>query len=211
MTPFARTAIAAMTLSAAGIGGHAIDEGFRATAYIPVAGDRWTYGFGSTFKADGTPVKQGDTITPVQAVNLMLKHIAVDEAAVRKCVTAPVYQAEYDLLIGHAYQYGHAATCKSTIVKRINERKYAEACQQYARWTFVDGKDCRAAGSTCPGVATRADARVEQCLAAQNPEVARIEEVIVEASREKQSPWPLIIGVLFAGIAGYFVYRRWKK
>lgn len=211
MTPLARTAIATMTLSAAAIGGHAVDEGFRGTAYIPVAGDRWTYGFGSTFKPDGAPVKQGDTITPVQAVVLMLKHIAVDETAVKKCVTAPVYQAEYDLLIGHAYQYGHNKTCASTIVKHTNERRYAEACQQYARWTFVNGKDCRAGGSTCPGVATRADARVQTCLAAQTPEAARIEPTPVPA--EKQSVWSWAVGLLaflgFAG-AGYYVWKRRK-
>lgn len=57
-----RIAIASLTLSAAGFGGVAVDEQFRPTAYVPVAGDRPTIGFGSTFWFDGTPVKRGDKI-----------------------------------------------------------------------------------------------------------------------------------------------------
>lgn len=144
-----------------------MNEGFRPDAYVPVAGDRWTVGFGSTFWFDGTPVKRGDKIDVLTAIKLKLAHIGVDEAALKKCVTAPVSQKEFDLLTSHAFQYGHRATCGSTLVTLTNQGKYAQACEQYARWTFVAGRNCRDPKNGCRGVATRADERKAQCLAAQ--------------------------------------------
>ena len=38
------------------------DEGFRGHAYLDTQ-DTWTIGYGSTRHADGTPVKEGDTIS----------------------------------------------------------------------------------------------------------------------------------------------------
>lgn len=167
MTPVVRMAVAALTLSAAGFGGIATHESYRGDAYVPVVGDRWTIGFGSTFWFDGTPVKMGDKIDVITAIKLKLAHIGVDESALRKCVTANVSQKEYDLLIGHAYQYGHRATCGSTLVALTNQQQYAQACLQYSRWTFFNGKNCRDRKNDCIGVATRADERKAQCLAAQ--------------------------------------------
>lgn len=167
MTPVVRIAVATLSLSAAGFGAVAVNEGYRDTAYVPVVGDRWTVGFGSTFWFDGTPVRRGDKIDVLTAIKLKLAHIGVDESAVKKCVTAPVSQKEYDLLVSHAYQYGHAATCGSTLVRLTNERRYNDACRQYARWTFADGRNCRQPNSGCAGVAIRADERTAQCLASQ--------------------------------------------
>jgi lysozyme len=167
MTPKQRIIASALSLSAAGFGGIATHESYRGAAYIPIPGDRPTIGFGSTFWFDGTPVKLGDKIDVITAVKLKLAHIGKDEAVLKKCVTAPVSQAEYDLLVGHGYQYGMNATCNSTLVKLTNQKQYAEACLQYSRWTFAYGKNCRIRANDCLGVATRADERKDQCLAAQ--------------------------------------------
>jgi lysozyme len=167
MTPVVRIAVAALTLSAAGFGGIATHESYRGTAYIPIPGDRPTIGFGSTFWFDGTPVNLGDKIDVITAMKLKLAHIGKDEAVLKKCVTAPVSQAEYDLLVGHGYQYGMNATCGSTLMKLTNEGRYVEACHQYSRWTFASGKNCRIPANECTGVTTRADERKDQCLASQ--------------------------------------------
>ncbi len=39
-------------------------EGFKDTAYKPLPTDRWTYGYGSTFKLDGSPVQEDNFISP---------------------------------------------------------------------------------------------------------------------------------------------------
>lgn len=162
-----RIGIGALALSAAGLVGLITHESYTSTAIIPVRGDRPTVGFGSTFRDDGTPVRMGDTITPPQAVARTLAHISKDETRLKQCVTAPLHQAEYDLLVDFSYQYGAVAACNSSLVRLTNQGRYAEACEQYARWRFVAGRDCALPGSGCRGVAIRANERRAKCLEAQ--------------------------------------------
>lgn len=163
-----RVAIGALALSAAGLVGLALEEHYTDRAVIPVSGDVPTVGFGSTKREDGSPVQMGDTTTPPKALARTLAHIQKDEAGLKQCVTAPLSQAEYDILVKFSYQYGPGATCKSTLVKLINQGRYAEACEQYARWTFVAGRDCAAPGSGCRGVVIRANERRDKCMEAQH-------------------------------------------
>lgn len=163
-----RVAIGALALSAAGLVSLALEEHYTERAVIPVPGDAPTVGFGSTKREDGSPVQMGDTITPPKALARTMGHIQKDEVGLKRCVSAPLSQVEYDLLVKFAYQYGPGATCKSTLVKLINQGRYTEACDQYARWTFVAGKDCAAPGSGCRGVVIRANERRDKCLEAQS-------------------------------------------
>jgi lysozyme len=162
-----RTKIGALALSAAALVALVSHEGYTDFAMIPVAGDVPTVGFGSTKRDDGTPVRIGDKITPTHALARSLAHIQRDETKLRQCVTAPLLQAEYDLLVDHAYQYGAGATCSSTIVRLTNAGRYLEACEGYSRWRFVAGRDCAKPGSGCRGVALRAEERRIKCLEAQ--------------------------------------------
>ena len=215
MTLKTRNAIIGMTLSAAGLAGIVAHEGYTPKAIVPVAGDPQTMGFGSTTRPDGPPVKKGETITPVEAVRFAVEHIAKDEKRLAKCVKAPVSQKEYDILVGHAYQFGAVKTCSSTIVKKINAGDYIGACHEYERWKKVRGKDCSVEGSGCAGVYTRALERRDQCLAAQKvaapPQTVDPGEGIEVDADYKPSTWPWVVGVLLAVIAGFFAYRRWKK
>jgi lysozyme len=162
-----RIGISALALSAAGLVGLIAHEGYTDRAIIPVQGDRPTVGFGSTFRPDGSPVRMGDTITPPQAVARSLAHIQRDETRLKQCVTAPLHQAEYDLLVDHAYQYGAVATCGSTLVKHINAGRYADACAAYLSWRFVKKRDCSIRSNGCYGVWTRSQERHRKCLEAQ--------------------------------------------
>jgi lysozyme len=162
-----RTAIGALSLSAAAFVALVAHEGYTDKAVIPVKGDRPTVGFGSTFREDGTPVQMGDTITAPRAVSRSLAHIGKDETALKQCVTGPLSQAEYDLLVDFSYQYGTAAACKSSIVRNINAGDYIAACQSYGRFRFVAGRDCSVRSNGCYGVYTRSQERVKKCMAAQ--------------------------------------------
>jgi lysozyme len=162
-----RIAITALSLSAAGFAGLVVHEGYTDRALIPVPGDRPTVGFGSTFRDDGSPVRMGDTITPPQAVVRSLNHIQKDETRLKQCVTAPLYQAEYDILVDWSYQHGADAACRSTLVRLINQGQYRAACEQYLRWRFVAGRDCSQPGTACRGVWLRAQDRHAKCMEAQ--------------------------------------------
>lgn len=162
-----RTTIGALSLSAAAFAALVMHEGYTDKAIIPVAGDRPTVGFGSTFDERGKPVKMGDTITPQKAVARSLAHISKDETALKQCVTGPLSQAEYDLLVDFAYQYGTVATCRSSMVRHINAGEYVQACQAYNRYKFVAGRDCSIRANGCYGVYLRSKERVRKCMEAQ--------------------------------------------
>lgn len=163
-----RIMVAALSLSAAGYGGIVLHESYTERAIIPTINDRPTVGFGSTFNADGSPVRMGDKIDPPRAVRLSIAHIAKDEAGLKKCLSGELHQTEYDILVDFAYQYGVAATCNSSMVRNINAGNYEAACRAYTLYKFSGGYDCSVPGNrTCPGVWARNLERQAKCLEAQ--------------------------------------------
>lgn len=163
-----RRYVAALSASAALLVGLAVEEGYTDRAVIPVAGDRPTYGFGSTFKLDGAPVQMGDKTNPVEAIQRTLQHIQKDEAGLKKCVTAPLYQVEYDIMLNFGYQYGIPTLCKSSIVKKANAGDYIGSCKAYLQYKRVNGYDCSTPGNKrCWGVWKRSVERYNACMEIQ--------------------------------------------
>lgn len=164
-----RIAVTLLTLSAAGLVGIVSHEGYTDKAIVPVPGDRWTVGFGSTFNPDGTPVKMGDTVTPQRALRMSMAHIDKDEAGLKRCVTGQLSQTEYDILVDFAYWRGTGGTCRSEVVQHINAGRYADACAAYLNLDSrrATGKDCAQPGSGCRGVWLRAQERHKKCMEAQ--------------------------------------------
>ena len=164
---YPRTAIGALSVSAAAFVALIAHEGWTEKAVIPVKGDVPTVGPGLTKRPDGSPVQMGDTIKPVEGVKRSLAHIQKDEGAVKRCVTAPLHQREYDLMVDFAYQYGSAALCSSSIVRLANAGDYAGSCKAYERFRFVAGRDCSVRSNGCYGVWTRSQERAQKCMEVQ--------------------------------------------
>lgn len=163
-----RTAIAGLVLSASALVGLVAHEGYTDKAIVPTKGDRPTVGFGSTFRGDGSPVRMGDTITPQKALARSLAHIQKDELGIKRCVTAPLYQQEYDMMVDFAYQYGVPTLCKSSIVSRANNGDYMGSCNAYLKYRFAARFDCSTPGNKiCAGVWTRQLERQAACIGAQ--------------------------------------------
>jgi lysozyme len=167
-----RIVIAAAAFSAAGFAALVGEEFFVAKATIPTKNDRCTNGFGSTFKEDGSPVKCGEVITPVQAVKRTQNHLAKTESKLKTCITGDTSREEFDLLVKFSYQYGEYATCKSAMVKYTNEGNYVAACNAYLLYKFSGGYDCTtlingSPNKRCYGVHLRNLERQSDCLAAQ--------------------------------------------
>ena len=148
---------AALTLSAAGFVGILMHEGYTDEAVIPVPGDVPTIGHGTTRYPDGTPVKIGDTITPTNAAAVALRDVTRFEGALKRCVTVPLAQHEYDAYSQTIYNIGERAFCDSTIVKRLNAGDYRGACDALSAW--VCG----------PATAKTAAKPGEQCYSKRKP------------------------------------------
>lgn len=163
-----RRHVAALSVSAALLVSLVVKEGYTERAVVPVEGDRPTYGFGSTFKDDGTAVKMGDRTNPVESIQRSLSHVQKDERGLKKCVTAPLSQVEYDLMVDFSYQYGVARLCNSSMVKLANAGDYVGSCRGYLQYKKVAGYDCSTPGNKrCFGVWTRSLERYNDCMEAQ--------------------------------------------
>jgi lysozyme len=146
-----RTSIAALFLSGSALVGIALHEGYRGEAYEPVPGDVPTIGFGTT---EG--VKMGDRITPERALIRLLGDANKFEKAVKRCVSVPLHQYEFDAYVSLTYNIGEGAFCKSTLVKLLNQQKYEEACKQILRWD-------RFKGQPLPGLTKRRMEEYQKC------------------------------------------------
>lgn len=162
-----RLTLAVLSLSAAGLIGIAVSEGYTDSAIQPLPGDKPTMGFGSTTHADGTPVRLGERTDPVRALQRVAADVQERESAIKSCITAPLYQHEYDAYVDHAYNVGTEAFCRSTMAALINQGRYAEACAQFDRWVFFQGKDCRVRENRCYGLVERRARQRAACEGAQ--------------------------------------------
>jgi len=147
-----RIAIAALSLSAIGFAGIVAHEGYSERAITPVPGDVLTIGFGTT-----AGVKPGDRISPPQAVARALTDVQKFEGALKRCVTVPLAQHEYDAYLSLAYNIGPRAFCGSTLVKKLNAQDYAGACGEILKWDKFNGQPLA-------GLTRRRQAENRQCL-----------------------------------------------
>ncbi|MDZ4282829.1 MAG: lysozyme [Hydrogenophaga sp.] len=160
-----RAGIAGLMFSAAALIGLALSESYTDKAIIPTKGDVPTLGFGTTTRPDGSPVRMGDTTTPVDALQRKARDLQKFEGAIKQCVTVPLYQHEYDAYVDMAYNIGQGAFCGSTIVKRLNASDYKGACDAILMWKRVAQQDCSVPGNRiCWGLWQRRLATHKQCL-----------------------------------------------
>ncbi len=171
-TARSRVAVGGLTLSFAAAVVLLVDEGFTDRAVIPVKGDVPTVAFGMTERPDGTPVRMGDTATPIEGLKRSQAYLARAEIRVKACLTAPLHQAEYDTMLDFSYQYGQARLCNSDIVKKANAGDYIGSCKAYLDFRFVKKYDCSTTingerNRVCWGVWTRSKERHDKCMEAQ--------------------------------------------
>lgn len=164
-----RVGIAGLALSAAALVGLVTKEDWSEKAMIPTKNDRPTVGFGSTFYEDGSPVKMGDKITPVRAIQLASKHINKEEAVFRASIpNVALHQAEYDIYMDWIYQYGTGAWKSSSMRRELMAGNYKVACDALLLYKKSGGFDCSIPGNrVCKGVWTRQLERHAACMGAQ--------------------------------------------
>jgi lysozyme len=147
-----RTALAGLSVSGIALIGLLVAEGFRDTAYIPVPGDVPTIGFGTT-----NNVRMGQRIEVTQALNSALVDVQKFEGAMKRCVTVPLHQYEYDAYVSLTYNIGERAFCRSTLVRLLNTEDYNGACKQILRWDKFKGKPLR-------GLTVRREKEYKMCM-----------------------------------------------
>lgn len=159
-----RTTVAALVLSASTLVGIALHEGYREDAYIPVPGDVPTIGFGST-----SGVRMGDRTTPERSLIRLLDEIeGIYAAGVKRCVTAPLYQHEYEAYVLLAYNIGVTTFCRKAkpgrppnLIDLINAGRYTEACERIKAFKY--GPDGRGGKKVLSGLVKRRGEEFKKC------------------------------------------------
>ena len=152
----ARVVLAALALSATSLVGIAVHEGYRDQAYIPVAGDRPTIGFG-----DAQGVKLGDKTDPVRALIRLNSQVSQFQIELKQCIgDVPMHQYEWDAIVSWAFNVGSSAACSSTLVRKLKAYDYEGACAELLRWNKFQGR-------TLPGLVKRREAEYKLCMGNQ--------------------------------------------
>lgn len=146
-----RIAAYSIAISAACLVGIATHEGYRSEAYKDTVGIP-TVGFGET-----AGVKMGDKTTPERALVQLLESTEKHADAIRQCIKVPLYQHEFDAYVSLAYNIGAGNFCRSTLVKKLNAKDYAGACEEIRRWN-------KAGGKVLPGLVKRREAEYRMCM-----------------------------------------------
>ena len=131
-----------LSLSAAGVIGFAVHEGYRFNAYDDGVGVQ-TVGFGSTTHANGQPVKRGDTMSVERALIRLGDDVAKKERDMRACLgPVPLFPQEWDAYVSLTYNIGTGAFCRSTLVRKLKATPpdYAGACAEILKWNRAGGQ-----------------------------------------------------------------------
>ena len=109
-------------------------EGCELTAYKCPAG-KWTIGYGNTFYQDGTPVKEGDKITQMNANKLLLDLLPKFELIVIRSLKAPltITQNQFDALVSYTWNTGGS----ETLFKLINNHSSLAAIRNWFETKYI--------------------------------------------------------------------------
>ena len=121
----------------------------------------WTYAWGIIKRPDGSPVRQGDICTAVQAQLWFLNALTAREKVVNAVVSVPLTQPQFDALISFVYNEGKGNFESSTLLKLLNQGRYRDAAAQFPVWNKVriDG-----VLTLSPGLVARRAAEMAQFL-----------------------------------------------
>lgn len=119
-------------------------EGLSLKAYNDPAsgGLPITIGYGSTYRADGTKFKLGDTITEQQADSI-LQYVATEKSKAVSTLLAGtiVTQNQFDALVDFAYNLGSGNLATSTLLKLIkSDPNNPTIDAEFLKWNKAGGK-----------------------------------------------------------------------
>jgi len=111
-----------------------VSESFVPKKYWDVK--QWAIGYGQ--HADHLP--DGTIITEPQAAAMLADYLAGLALKVMPLVTVPITANQGAALLSFAYNLGVGNLAKSTLLRKLNEKDYQGAADQFSVWTKAGGK-----------------------------------------------------------------------
>jgi len=142
-------------------------EGFRSKAYVCPAGVL-TIGYGHTSAAGEPSVVRGMEITNGVAHEILRSDLDRFERGVASLVKVDLDQNQFDVLVSFAFNCGLGNLKKSTLLKRVNAKRFEDVPAELMKWTKGGGK-------VLPGLVRRrrAEAEMWRRLGAESESEAR--------------------------------------
>lgn len=114
-----------------------LTEQFEGCKLIPYQdpGGVWTDGYGNTHG-----VVPGVAKTQVQAEADLIANYQNSQNDVNQLVNVQLTQGEFDALCDFDFNLGRGRLAGSTLLKLVNESKFADAANEFEKWKFDAGK-----------------------------------------------------------------------
>jgi len=114
-------------------------EGLRLRAYLCPANVP-TIGYGTTVYPTGRKVQVGDQITAEQAEEYLRSDLRAFERNAESMLRVSVNENQFAALVSFSYNVGSQALRRSTMLRFINDNRFADAAGEFARWNMAAGK-----------------------------------------------------------------------
>ena len=103
----------------------------------------WTIGWGHTAD-EGPPIPSpGTTITQKQADDILAADLARHAAAVESLVRVPINDSMFAALVSFAFNLGDKNLRRSTLLNRVNARRFQDAVGEFGKWNHANGVEVR--------------------------------------------------------------------
>lgn len=135
-------------------------EGTRFKAY-PDTGGVWTICTGRT-----QGVKRGDQATPDECAAYLRADLGASVDFVLRERPKVSLLCKVAIADMH-YNTGPGAVGRSTLLVKAKAGDQVGAAEQFRRWVYVGGQDCRLASSNCGGIINRREIQRSLCLVNQ--------------------------------------------
>lgn len=109
----------------------------------------------------GSDIVWGKTYSDAECDALTRNDLQRIASQVDPHIKVPTTEMQRAAVYSFAYNVGANATINSTLLKRLNARDYAGACDQLRRWTYAGGKQWK-------GLVTRREIEREVCAWGQS-------------------------------------------
>jgi len=79
-------------------------------------------------------------ISEGEANAIMVASLKEYEKAVKRYVSVPLTQNQFDALVDFAYNCGTQALRTSTLLRKLNSGDYAGASKEFGKWVYANGR-----------------------------------------------------------------------
>ena len=113
----------------------------------------------------GPHIRRGQVFTREECMRMLDATAQQKARELERCVQRDITPNAAAAILSLAYNVGTPTVCGSTLVRQINAGSPpAQYCEQFRRWVFVGGRDCRDPRNNCRGIVNRREAERALCL-----------------------------------------------